>query len=130
MLNKSVGFANAGEQERGVSYLPLSHVAGMMVDIVMPVVASAGPAWCTTYFARNYDLKTGTIKDRLCAARPTIFLGVPLVWEKIADKMRAVGASVTGLKKIISTWAKDISLTKNREAQMGGTGEVPWGNFL
>ena len=48
-----------------------------------------------------------------------------LVWEKIADKMRAVGASVTGLKKKISTWAKEKALIKGREAQLGGTGEVP-----
>jgi long-chain-fatty-acid--CoA ligase ACSBG len=97
---------------------------------VMPAVNSASESWTTTFFARPYDLKAGTIKDRLCAARPTIFLGVPLVWEKIADKMRAVGASVTGLKKSISTWAKDKALRKGREGQLGGTGEVPWGTTV
>jgi long-chain-fatty-acid--CoA ligase ACSBG len=127
LLQKSCSVGMPGEEERIVSYLPLSHVAGMMVDIVMPAVNSASESWTTTYFARPYDLKAGSIKDRLVAARPTIFLGVPLVWEKIADKMRAVGASVTGLKKKISTWAKEKALTKGREAQLGGTGEVPWG---
>ena len=95
------------EQERILSYLPLSHVAGMMVDIVTPVVlTSASVGWMTLYFARNYDLKAGAIKDRLIACKPTIFLGVPLVWEKIADKMRALGAANTGLKKHIADWAK------------------------
>merc|ERR1719352_1012433 len=99
MLNKSVGFGTPGEDERIISYLPLSHVAGMMVDVVMPAVNSASESWCVTYFARPYDLKAGSIKDRLCVARPTLFLGVPLVWEKIADKLRAVGAATKGLKK-------------------------------
>jgi len=98
----------------------------MMVDIVMPAINSASESWTTTYFARPYDLKAGSIKDRLCAAKPTVFLGVPLVWEKIADKMRAVGASVTGLKKNVSTWAKDKALRLATEAQLGGTARVPW----
>merc|ERR1719386_37665 len=94
LLQKSIGFGRSG-QERFLSYLPLSHVAGMMVDIVCPVVTAAvTPAWSTAYFARPYDLKAGSLKDRLQAARPTMFLGVPLVWEKVADKVRAIGASV------------------------------------
>ena len=31
---------------------------------------------------------------------------MPRVWEKIAEKMKAVGASITGAKKKLSTWAK------------------------
>merc|ERR1719386_680032 len=111
LLQKSIGFGRSG-QERILSYLPLSHVAGMMVDIVTPVVVSAQmPSWVTCFFARNYDLKAGTIKDRLCAARPTLFLGVPLVWEKIADKIRAIGASTTGAKKAVADSAKSAALT-------------------
>merc|ERR1719409_1665340 len=101
----------------------------MMVDIVTPVIHTATqPGHISTFFARNYDLKVGAIKDRLNVARPTIFLGVPLVWEKIADKMRAVGANITGAKAHISKWAKDKAVRKARGAQLGGTGEVPWGS--
>ena len=82
-----VGLCAAAEQERILSYLPLSHVAGKMVDVCFPFVATAmTTAWVTAYFARPYDLKAGTLKDRLNVARPTVFLGVPLVWEKIADR--------------------------------------------
>jgi len=130
VVSVSAGVGLPGMEERLLSYLPLSHVAGMMVDIVLPAVNSATESWATTYFARPYDLKAGSIKDRLCVARPTLFLGVPLVWEKIADKLRAVGASTKGLKKKISTWAKDKALRKGREAQLGGTGEVPFGAGL
>ena len=41
----------------------------------------------TTYFARPYDMKAGTLKDRLCAASPTLMLAVPLVWEKTLSKV-------------------------------------------
>jgi long-chain-fatty-acid--CoA ligase ACSBG len=120
LLSKSVGVATKAEQERALSYLPLSHVAGMMVDIVAPVnMAATTIAWETIYFARSYDLKVGAIKDRLQVARPTIFLGVPLVWEKIADKIRAIGASNTGAKKAMGDWAKGVNLDHSRGKQLG-----------
>lgn len=63
----------------------------------------SSPLWRAAEFIkllpRSYDLKQGTLKDRLCVARPTAFLGVPLVWEKIADRMRALGAKNKGMKK-------------------------------
>jgi long-chain-fatty-acid--CoA ligase ACSBG len=119
-INEHVGFGTKPEQERVLSYLPLSHVAGMCCDIVTNVIMCADkPAWITLYFARVYDLKAGSIKDRLQVARPTFFLGVPLVWEKIADKLRAIGASTTGVAKSLSTWAKDLALSNSKSKQLG-----------
>jgi long-chain-fatty-acid--CoA ligase ACSBG len=79
------------------------------------------------HFARVYDLKAGSVKDRLCAIKPTLFLGVPLVWEKIADKMRAIGAQTTGIKKSLATWAKDLGLQHAQNAQLGQGGGAPFG---
>merc|ERR550514_2563890 len=108
--------------ERLLSYLPLSHVAGMMVDVIVPVACSATmPGDFTVYFARPYDLKDGTIGGRLEFVKPTMFLGVPRVWEKIAEKMKAVGASTTGLKKVLADWCKSVELTAAMEAQIGGS---------
>lgn len=122
-----VGLCASAQQERILSYLPLSHVAGKMVDVCFPFVATASsPAWVTAYFARPYDLKAGSLKDRLQVARPTVFLGVPLVWEKIADRLRAVGASTSGIKKKLSTWAKAKGLQHARACQMGGDGLEPF----
>jgi len=125
VFGDSTGFGN--EQERALSYLPLSHVAGLMLDIVAPMVMNSGAGCSTVFFARPYDLKAGSVKDRLQVARPTVFLGVPLVWEKIADRIRAIGASTTGVKKSLATWAKDLSLTKAKNSQLNGTYEVPFG---
>merc|ERR1740123_750611 len=130
IIKQSAGFGVEGE-ERILSYLPLSHVAGMMVDIIMPaVVSSSENTWCVTYFARPYDLKVGSIKDRLCAAKPTVFLGVPLVWEKIADKVRAIGAANTGIKAHLGAWAKGKAVRNARSQQLGAKRDEPWTYFI
>mmetsp|Transcript_34213 Transcript_34213/g.84131 ORF Transcript_34213/g.84131 Transcript_34213/m.84131 type:complete len:769 (-) Transcript_34213:214-2520(-) len=114
------------EEERVISFLPLSHVAGMMVDIVFGLVLAAKcPGYNVLYFARPYDMKEGTLGDRLRTIRPTVFLGVPRVWEKVAEKMKAVGKSTTGLKKKIATWAKAKGLEHSKNCLMGGSGAVP-----
>merc|ERR1712232_111056 len=93
------------EGDRILSYLPLSHVAGMVVDNVVPLYSTVTkPGWVEVNFARPYDLKAGGLGPRLNAVRPTTFLGVPRVWEKIAEKLRAVGAKTKGLKKKVATW--------------------------
>jgi len=121
--------ANAGEQERILSYLPLSHVAGMMVDIIAPLVCtSIKPGYGTVYFSRPMDLKSGALKQRLLAVRPTIFLGVPRVWEKFMEGMQAVGAKMPdGLKKTIVGWAKRTMLAYQKNLQVGGSGVAPLG---
>jgi len=119
------------EEERIISYLPLSHIAGMMVDLVCPIVSAARTrSWTTVFFARPYDFKVGSFKHRLVVARPTIFLGVPLVWEKLADAIRSIGAVTTGAKKKIADWAKGVSLEYARNLQLGGSGSAPSGHTV
>mmetsp|Transcript_116086 Transcript_116086/g.369346 ORF Transcript_116086/g.369346 Transcript_116086/m.369346 type:complete len:756 (-) Transcript_116086:113-2380(-) len=127
-LGKSCGFAMAAGEERCLSYLPLSHVAGMLLDIVAPVTATAfKPASYTVFFARPYDLKEKAIKDRLGIAKPTVFLGVPLVWEKIADQIRSMGAAASPTQQTVAGMAKGLALEYALNTQLGGSGQVPWG---
>jgi len=42
--------------------------------------------------------------------RPTAFLGVPRVWEKIQEKMVTAGQSQSTVKRRIATWAKGVGL--------------------
>jgi len=127
-LKESVGYATSEAEERSLSYLPLSHVAGMMVDVVCPIVVSATtPASSVCFFARPYDLKEKAIKDRLNAAKPTIFLGVPLVWEKIADQIRSLGAQASPLQQKVAGYAKSVALDYAQRTQLGGDCSVPWG---
>jgi len=100
-------------QERFVSYLPLSHVAANIMDIFM-VTQCLG----TLYFA-NRDALKGTLVATLKEASPTVFFGVPRVWEKVREKMVQVGKSNTGFKKAVGMWAKKTGLDYNK-ANIGG----------
>ena len=100
-------------EERFVSYLPLSHVAANIMDIFM-VSQCLG----TLYFA-NRDALKGTLVATLKEATPTVFFGVPRVWEKIQEKMVQVGKANTGFKRAFGSWAKKTGLDYNK-AKIGG----------
>lgn len=116
----SMHFGKA-KHEKLVSYLPLSHIAAQAIDIYANLVTvgrRVGDAQfgcevraATVYFARPDALK-GSLKLTLCAVRPTVFFGVPRVFEKFAEALQAVGAKTTGVKKILSTWAKATTRAK------------------
>ena len=118
-------------QERGLSYLPLSHVAGMMLDIVFPLWATARtPAHMTLHFARAYDLSKGTVAHRLRAVKPTIFLGVPRVWEKIQATIKKSAAAASKgwcacITRCIVSWAKGLGERRARNLLIGGSGAFP-----
>merc|ERR1740138_1929710 len=116
-----------GEGGRVLSYLPLSHIAGGLMDILNPVYfAGKNKLPGTIYFARPYDLKEMTLAVRIQFCRPTAFLAVPRVFEKMQARMMAVGASITGIKKSLATWAKGKGLENAKNLQLGGSGEKPF----
>ena len=123
----------SAHEERVLSFLPLSHVAGMMVDIVTPIVAAARtPGWVHVHVARPYDLSKGTLADRLRAVQPTLFLGVPRVWEKIMEKILATlkRHPVTGIKRKIADFGKSIGLRFAQNCQLGQSGYKPFGYWV
>jgi long-subunit acyl-CoA synthetase (AMP-forming) len=69
-----------------VSYLPLSHIAAMGIDLFSPIYCGG-----QVHFADANALK-GSLKDTLVRVRPTLFFGVPRVWEKMAAAMQAAAA--------------------------------------
>jgi long-chain-fatty-acid--CoA ligase ACSBG len=103
----------AGE-ERVISYLPLSHVAGQVFEFFLPLYMAG-----TVYFADRDALK-GTLDQALVAACPTYFFSVPRVYEKIQEKMMVVDAQSGALKKVIDSWAKRVTLQRNMN-QMAGS---------
>ena len=83
----------------------------------------------TTWFADANALK-GTLPLTLAACRPTAFLGVPRVWEKIREKMLEVGKKTKGPMKALSTFAKKHAFMAAKERQLGGSGRVTIGYVL
>jgi long-chain acyl-CoA synthetase len=75
-LSHATGPFGINEGERLLSFLPLSHVAERMMSLFLPI-AITGETW----FARSL----ATVVEDLPACRPTVFLAVPRVWEKLRD---------------------------------------------
>ncbi|MBI2214432.1 MAG: AMP-binding protein [Acidobacteria bacterium] len=106
------------EDDRVVSYLPLSHVAEQVVSLYSPLRAGA-----SSWFAESLELLGENLRD----VRPTVFLGVPRVWEKIEAKMRQVGDSAPPLRRKIAAWAKRVGLAGGYAIQRGERKPLTYG---
>ncbi|KAL0270065.1 UNVERIFIED_CONTAM: hypothetical protein PYX00_007598 [Menopon gallinae] len=102
-----------------VSYLPLSHVAGNVVDIHCGYMFNV-----CTYFAEK-DALRGSLISTFQEVRPTRILSVPRVWEKIYEKFQERAAESSGLKKYVVNWAKKQGLRKNLCAERNLHGNSP-----
>lgn len=107
------------QNDHFVSYLPLSHIAAQLLDLFQPILTG-----CQIWFAEPDALK-GSLGATLKEVRPTIFFGVPRVWEKIYEKLQEVGRSTTGFKKTMSTWAKGKAAAHWASLEYGSTMKSP-----
>lgn len=95
------------EGDRSLSYLPIAHIAEQQAS-VHNHAAAGGTLW----FARSME----TLADDLKACRPTIFFGVPRVWEKMAETIQGRLAEATGTKAKLAKWAMDTAREVNLAA--------------
>ena len=65
----------ASADDRVCSYLPLCHVAEKIFTIYLPMASGA-----SANFAESVDTVTMNLRE----VEPTVFLGVPRIWEKMA----------------------------------------------
>ena len=94
-----------------VSYLPLSHIAEQMFSLHVPCTAGS-----SVYFAQSID----QLRDNLVEVQPTVFFGVPRIWEKFYAGIQAKAGQTTGLKKKIGAWAKAVGAQVNEVRNAGG----------
>jgi len=114
---KATYSAAFAEQHRYISYLPLCHAAeqgftnfvGLQTDSV-------------TYFCRDLT----KVRDYMVAVRPTIFFGVPRVWEKFEAVLRSKLAETTGLKARLAQWALDTELAAFELTMKTGEEQRSW----
>ena len=99
--------------EKVLSYLPQNHMAGMMMDQMM--VMTKGGICC---FADKNALK-GTLLDNIQHFRPTRFMGVTRIFEKIEEGIKKKGADTKGLKRMVADWAKNQSLHHHKQEESG-----------
>lgn len=84
-----------------VSYLPLSHIAEQMFTVYL-AATFAYPVWFCRDFRR--------LRDTLAIARPTVFFGVPRVWEKLKARIEARLDEEGAAKTRVIDWARQTGL--------------------
>ncbi len=108
-----IALGGARDTDVSLSYLPLSHIAEQMATIHMPATAGS-----TVYFAESLEKIPDNIKD----SRPTVFFGVPRIWEKFHAALAAKLGELTGAKKRLVEWARktctDVNAHRDRGAQV------------
>jgi long-chain-fatty-acid--CoA ligase ACSBG len=103
------------EHFRIISYLPLSHVAAQMIDLISPAINGH-----CVFFAQADALK-GSLKDTLLEVRPTLFFGVPRVWEKFKEAIEKETKNISGVKGFILNLSKNIGRKTTENRQIGGS---------
>jgi long-subunit acyl-CoA synthetase (AMP-forming) len=98
---------NVGPDDLVVCYLPLSHIAEQMISVHGPAVTGS-----SIWFCDSLD-KVG---ETLTKARPTIFFGVPRVWEKMQGRVEEKLKAAPPHRRAIIGWA--------RKDQQNGGGPV------
>ena len=93
----AVRVGGTSAEDVGVSYLPLSHIAEQVISIHAPTVAG-GPVWFCDELER--------VGEVLRQARPTIFFGVPRVWEKMQARIEETVRSAPPLRRRLFQWAR------------------------
>jgi len=101
--------------DTSLSYLPLSHIAEQMGTIHMPATAGS-----TVYFAESIDKLADNIKE----SRPTVFFGVPRVWEKYHATLSARLGEVTGTRRRLVDWARGVCSQFHARSDRGDS--IPW----
>lgn len=107
--------AQGNTDDSVLSYLPLSHIAEQMFTIHVAIMAGY-----LVYFAES-PLK---VPDNLKEVQPTIVFGVPRVWERFYNGVKANIEASTGAKAAIAGWARGVG---TRVTNLHNQGKEPTG---
>jgi long-chain acyl-CoA synthetase len=94
-----------------ISFLPLSHITARALDYIM-YGCGAQVAYCSQF---------DKLPEAMKAVRPTVFVGVPRVYEKIRQAVE-LKSSASPVKKRILAWALGVGA---RHAENVYRGELP-----
>ncbi|MDI1482041.1 long-chain fatty acid--CoA ligase [Polyangium sp. y55x31] len=101
-------------QDCVLSYLPLSHIAEQVFTI-HGCITMGGSA----YFAESIE----KVSDNLKEVQPTLFFGVPRIWEKFHAGVQGKLKEAKGAKKALVAWAMDIAREATAVKMRGGQPE-------
>lgn len=115
-LSKSLWPGRSGD--RVLSYLPLCHVAEKIFTIYIPISTGA---------SANFAESIETVVENLREVEPTIFLGVPRIWEKMAAGITIRMGDASFLKRLnFKIWSKVGLRLADVYVKKGGRYGFPW----
>src|SRR5580704_13976254 len=115
-INHTTGPMGFGEKDSCISFLPLSHVTARHLDYAM-MCYGARLAYCP-----KFDQLAGAMKG----VKPTVFVAVPRVYEKIRQAVEGKSA-LSPVKLKILLWALDTGKKHRAETLVGkAPGGVGW----
>ncbi|HSN81291.1 MAG TPA: long-chain fatty acid--CoA ligase [Polyangiales bacterium] len=103
--NAAVGIVSPTHTDCSLSYLPLSHIAEQMFTLHVPVTTGS-----RVYFAESIE----SVPENLKEVQPTIFFGVPRIWEKFHAGITAKLKEATGVKAKLVEWAMKVGWEANK----------------
>lgn len=111
-LAKELGLS---AKDQVLSYLPLCHVAEKIFSLFLPLSVGA-----VVHFGESIE----TIRADLKEVSPTVFLGVPRIWEKMHASMILKMKDASWLKRTLFEWA--IKTGKSVEQKRRSSGANIW----
>ena len=90
------GLLGLTEDDLILSYLPLCHVAEKIFSLFSPMITGA-----VVHFGESIE----TVRDDLRDVSPTVFLGVPRIWEKLHASVTLRMKDSSRLKRALFAWA-------------------------
>ncbi len=106
--NTAIQITTIGSTDCSLSYLPLSHIAEQMFTLHIPITTGA-----RVYFAESIE----AVPENLKEVQPTIFFGVPRIWEKFHAGISAKLKEATGVKAKLVKWAMKVGWEANQSPE-------------
>jgi long-chain acyl-CoA synthetase len=97
------------QDDVALSFLPLSHAFERMVAYIYLLRG------VTVVFAESFD----TIGRDAALVRPTVFTGVPRVYEKMHGRILEKGRSASPAKAALFRWAMNVAMARGRATLAG-----------
>ncbi len=116
-LTATTGIYHFNSTDTTVSFLPLSHVTARHIDYL--------------FYAENvtiaYVSRAERVLPAMSAVRPTIFVAVPRVYERVRQSVESKSAKAGGLKAKIFAWAVKTGAAHRTDVANGRTpGSLQW----
>ncbi len=95
------GLIDLSPSDRTLSYLPLSHIAEQMFTIHASITA-AYQVYYAEYSPQDH------LNNNMKEVKPTVFFGVPRIFERFQAGVAAQLSQATGIKAKIAEWARGV----------------------